>query len=188
MRLRHSLTFTRRTAGLLATSAILATAGFAQTSTPSDKPTSNSRTMTQQQCEQLTGANRTDCEKRAQEGRSVTASPSAVGSRETSNAQTETNRGAPSSSDASSSDRTRLSQGSGTSSDQTSSSSSAGATRGEAKGPSPSANRPLGDTSQTDPETLHGSDASNTQRSPARTDAENQSRSDSSDSNDTSSR
>lgn len=116
---------TRKTAGWLAVSALFVAApGLAD-----DNTSSRSSTMTQADCEQLTGADRIDCEKRARERTSMgssdaagehAADPATSGSDSSDYSSTNTDTTSP----ASGTERTRVSEGTDTSSGTSSASSS----------------------------------------------------------------
>lgn len=163
MTLRKSITLV----GAVVSATLLAASGYA-----GDKPSSTSSTA-YQDCSTMTGANRTDCEKRAQERTSsahndadhAASGHSASGSLSTESAPTSSAAASSSDTASSSSDRTRLSQRDddvGTSSDDH---------RGPNKSPAPSSNGTTMDWNQTDPSRTSGTTSGEAQRSPGRSDA-----------------
>jgi trimeric autotransporter adhesin len=164
MRLRKPLSLV----GAVVTGTLLASASWAgDTSSKMSQATA-----TAEECAGMTGANRTDCEKRAREQMSSSSSSSATNSDSTSSdhsmqhEQSKTSSGSDSAAYGSaSSDRTRVSQR------DTDMESSSDEGRGENKSPAPSANGTTMDWNQTNPAATSGSPAAETQRGPARTDA-----------------
>ena len=161
MKLRKPLSLV----GAVVTGTLLASASWAgDTSSKMSQATA-----TAEECAGMTGANRTDCEKRAQERTSASSSSA---SDSTSSAHS-THQGQSTNSDRSdtgaygnaSSERTRVSQR------DTDMESSSDEGRGENKSPAPSANGTTMDWNQTNPAATSGSPAAETQRGPAGADA-----------------
>ena len=123
----------------------------------------------------MTGQNRTDCEKRAQERMSSSSSSSTTSSdHSTHSGQSHSGQSKATGSDSAaydraSSERTRVSQRDTDRDTDMESSSEEG--RGENKSPAPSANGTTMDWNQTNPAATSGSPAAETQRGPAGTDA-----------------
>lgn len=153
--------------GAVVTGTLFAAAGWAgDTSSKMSQATA-----TAEECAGMTGANRTDCEKRAQER--MSSSSSAAGADSTGadhtkhHGENKSTRGSDSTGYGdTSSERMRVSQ---RDTDNMESSSNEG--RGENKSPAPSANGTTMDWNQTNPAATSGSPAAETQRGPASTDA-----------------
>jgi hypothetical protein len=148
--------------GAVVTGTLLASASWA-----GDDSKMSEATATAEECAGMTGANRTDCEKRAQERTSSSSSSSTTSTdRSTHHGDSKTSGGSDSAAyGSSSSERTRVSQR------DTDMDSSSEDGRGENKSPAPSANGTTMDWNQTNPAATSGSPAAETQRGPARTDA-----------------
>lgn len=165
MTFRRSITLV----GAVVSATLLASSGYA-----GDKPSATSSTA-YQDCSTMTGANRTDCEKRAQERTSsvhkdadhAASGHSASGSRSTESAPASSAAASSSDSTTSSSDRTRLSQRD----DDVGTSSDSDEERGQNKSPAPSSNGTTMDWNQTDPSRTSGTTSGEAQRSPGRSDA-----------------
>jgi hypothetical protein len=158
MRLRKPLSLV----GAVVTGTLLASAGWADDSSSK----MSQATATAEECAGMTGANRTDCEKRAQERMSSSSSSSSTSSdRSTHHGDSKTSGSDSAAYGTTSSERTRVSQR------DTDMESSSEDGRGENKSPAPSANGTTMDWNQTNPAATSGSPAAETQRGPARTDA-----------------
>ncbi len=158
MRLRKPLSLV----GAVVTGTLLASAGWADDSSSK----MSQATATAEECAGMTGANRTDCEKRAQERTSSSSSSSSTSSdRSTHHGDSKTSGSDSAAYGTTSSERTRVSQR------DTDMESSSEDGRGENKSPAPSANGTTMDWNQTNPAATSGSPAAETQRGPASTDA-----------------
>ena len=162
MRLRKPLSFV----GAAVTGTLLASASWADDTSSK----MSQATATAEECAGMTGQNRTDCEKRAQERMSSSSSSSTSSDHSTHSGQSHSEQSKTAGSDSAaydraSSERTRVSQR------DTDMESSSEEGRGENKSPAPSANGTTMDWNQTNPAATSGSPAAETQRGPAGTDA-----------------
>lgn len=158
MRLRKPLNLV----GAVVTGTLLASASWADDTSSK----MSQATATAEECAGMTGKNRTDCEKRAQERMSSSSSSSTTTSDHSTHAgQSKTSGSDSATYDGASSERTRVSQR------DTEMENSSEEGRGENKSPAPSANGTTMDWNQTNPAATSGSPAAETQRGPAGTDA-----------------
>jgi hypothetical protein len=163
MRLRNPLSLV----GAVVTGTLLASASWADDTSSK----MSQATATAEECAGMTGQNRADCEKRAQErmssssSSSTTSSDHSTHSGQSHSGQSKTSGSDSAAYDRASSERTRVSQ------HDTDMESSSEEGRGENKSPAPSANGTTMDWNQTNPAATSGSPAAETQRGPAGTDA-----------------